>query len=329
MTQISTPGPSDARDDTPMLSVRDLSVRFPRSFGQTPVLDAISFDVRQGEAFGLVGESGCGKSLLSSAIIGLLPAAAKVEGEIMLEGRNLLALRPAERRSLFGTTVAMIYQDALSSLNPGMTIGAQLGQACRHLRRRQPSELLELVGLPASRTILDSYPHQLSGGQRQRALIALGLAGEPKLLIADEPTSALDVTVQAQIIDLLGQLRKDLGFSLIFVSHDLGVVAETTDRVGVMYAGQMVESGLTSRMLTAPRHQYSAGLIGASRSLEERRERLLQIAGNVPPPMAFPSGCRFRNRCFAASDLCATRPIREQSGDAMLACFHPHEGVAA
>jgi peptide/nickel transport system permease protein len=226
--------------------------------------------------------------------------------------------------------MAMIYQDALSSLNPAMTVRAQLKQVVRRGGRRTPAELLELVGLDPART-LSSYPHELSGGQRQRVLIAMALSRDPRLIIADEPTTALDVTVQAQVIELLLRLRAELDFALVLVSHDLALVADVTDRVVVMYGGQIVETGVTSALVGAPAHHYARGLLGSVLSLESGAERLTQIHGVVPSPADFPSGCRFADRCPAATDVCRTEaPRLEGQGDRhSVACHHPALDIAA
>ncbi|MDW5595528.1 dipeptide/oligopeptide/nickel ABC transporter permease/ATP-binding protein [Conexibacter stalactiti] len=318
-----------AADRGALLQVDDLTVRFPDVYGPVPLLSSISFDVREGEVVGLVGESGCGKSLTGLALLGLLPDNAEVTGSIRFRGQDLLSIPPRERRRLLGGEIAMIYQDALSSLNPGMTVGQQLRQVCRRGARRTPEELLELVGLSAA--LLGSYPHQLSGGQRQRVLIALALARDPALLVADEPTTALDETIQAQVVDLLRELQAELGFSVVLVSHDLALVAELADRVLVMYAGQLVEAGAARRVVDAPGHPYTDGLLGAIRSLEEGRERLAQIDGVVPPPGAFPSGCRFAGRCARETAECrvAAPPMLDTGDERFLACYHPVVPVAA
>ncbi len=305
----------------PILSVANLRIGFDAG---VDIVDGISFDVRPGEVLGLVGESGCGKSLTALTVMGLQPGNARVTGEITFDGEQLLTMPRKARRKLLGHDMAMIYQDALSSLNPAMTIKAQLKQVTRRGGRRTPAELLDLVGLDARRT-LTSYPHELSGGQRQRVLIAMALSREPKLIVADEPTTALDVTVQAQVIELLLRLREELGFALILVSHDLALVADVTDRVVVMYGGQIVETGTTATLVGAPAHHYARGLLGSVLSLESGAERLTQIRGVVPSPADFPAGCRFADRCPMATAVCRTdTPALE--GDARLhavACHHP------
>ncbi|MEV4169855.1 dipeptide/oligopeptide/nickel ABC transporter permease/ATP-binding protein [Nonomuraea sp. NPDC049709] len=287
------------------------------------VVDGIGFEVRPGEVLGLVGESGCGKSLTALTIMGLQPRDARVSGHVRFDQRELLSESKRARRRLLGHEMAMIYQDALSSLNPAMTIKAQLKQLTRRGGRRSPTELLELVGLEARRT-LSAYPHELSGGQRQRVLIAMALSREPKLIVADEPTTALDVTVQAQVIELLLRLREELGFALILVSHDLALVADVTDRVVVMYGGQIVETGVTATLVGNPAHHYARGLLGSVLSLESGAERLTQIRGVVPAPADFPPGCRFADRCPMATDVCRTeRPVLEGDAEHAVACHHP------
>ncbi|MGW0458151.1 dipeptide/oligopeptide/nickel ABC transporter permease/ATP-binding protein [Streptomyces tendae] len=318
--------PPVAEDAADLLVVRDLSIRFPDRYGDTRVVDGISFTVREGETLGLVGESGCGKSITSLAIMGLLARNAEAGGEIRYRGRDLLKLAPKERRALMGPEIAMVYQDAMSSLNPSVLIGTQLKWLTSRGGTRTPAELLELVGLSPERT-LRSYPHELSGGQRQRVLIAMALSRSPRLLIADEPTTALDVTVQAQVVELLVRLRDELGFAMILVSHDLALVGDLAHRVAVMYAGQVAEAGDTRALLTDPAHHYSRGLLGSVVSLESGAERLHQIRGVVPAPKAFGAGCRFASRCAAATDLCATTPPtatdRDAGLDHLVACHHP------
>ncbi|MFI9646227.1 dipeptide/oligopeptide/nickel ABC transporter permease/ATP-binding protein [Streptomyces sp. NPDC052040] len=310
-------------DGPPVLAVEDLAVGFPGRHGGVDIVDGISFGVRPGEVLGLVGESGCGKSLTALTVMGLQPRGARVRGHIRFGDRDLAAEPMRLRRRLLGHEMAMVYQDALSSLNPAMTIRAQLAQVVRRGGRRSPAELLSLVGLDPGRT-LRSYPHELSGGQRQRVLIALALSRDPRLVIADEPTTALDVTVQAQIVQLLLGLRAELGFALILVSHDLALVADVTDRVVVMYGGQIVESGVTADLVAAPAHHYTRGLLGSVLSLESAAERMTQIRGVVPAPADFPAGCRFADRCPRASGLCrTTAPAPAGTPAHTAACHHP------
>ncbi|GAB3486275.1 dipeptide/oligopeptide/nickel ABC transporter permease/ATP-binding protein [Nocardiopsis coralliicola] len=320
-----TPGPPPVPDGAPgLLSVRDLRISFPGVHGAAPVVDGVSFDVRAGETLGLVGESGCGKSLTGLALMGLLPPEARVEGQLLFDGRDLLALSARERRAISGPELAMVYQDALSSLNPSVMVGAQLRQLTRRGGKQSPAELLDLVGLAPERT-LRSYPHELSGGQRQRVLIAMALSRSPRLLIADEPTTALDVTVQAQVVELLGRLRDELGFAMVLVSHDIALVAEMSHRLAVMYAGQLAESGTVRDLLVHPRHHYARGLLGSVLSLEAGAERLHQIPGVVPAAHDFGPGCRFADRCPAADDACRTEPPAPTTAGPghSYACVHP------
>ncbi|MET8243031.1 dipeptide/oligopeptide/nickel ABC transporter permease/ATP-binding protein [Streptomyces sp. NPDC005202] len=307
----------------PVLAVENLAIRFEGRHGGVDIVDGISFEVHPGEVLGLVGESGCGKSLTALAIMGLEPKGARVRGQVRFGRRELLAEPMRARRRLLGHEMAMIYQDALSSLNPAMTIRAQLKQVVRRGGRRSPAELLTMVGLDPART-LRSYPHELSGGQRQRVLIAMALSREPKLIVADEPTTALDVTVQAQVIELLLRLREELGFALVLVSHDLALVADVTDRVVVMYGGQIVETGVTADLVEAPAHHYTRGLLGSVLSLESAAARMTQIKGVVPSPADFPAGCRFADRCPLASEICrSTAPALLGSRTHTAACHHP------
>ncbi|MEV7191193.1 dipeptide/oligopeptide/nickel ABC transporter permease/ATP-binding protein [Streptomyces sp. NPDC093510] len=307
----------------PVLAVTGLTLSFPQRHEGVDIVDGISFDVRPGEVLGLVGESGCGKSLTALTVMGLEPKGARVGGRVTFDGQELTGLPMRARRRLLGHDMAMIYQDALSSLNPAMTVRSQLKQVVRRGGRRTAHQLLDMVGLDPERT-LRSYPHELSGGQRQRVLIAMALSRDPKLIVADEPTTALDVTVQAQIIQLLLRLREELGFALILVSHDLALVADVTDRVVVMYGGQIVETGVTADLVEAPAHHYTRGLLGSVLSLESAAQRLTQIKGVVPSPADFPRGCRFAERCPLASEVCRTT-TPELMGEAAhsTACHHP------
>ncbi|MFB7888165.1 dipeptide/oligopeptide/nickel ABC transporter permease/ATP-binding protein [Cellulosimicrobium cellulans] len=316
-------------DAEPLLEVRNLSIRFPRH-GDVAVVDDVSFSVRPGETMALVGESGCGKSITSLAVMGLLDPSAQISGEIRYGGKDLLAMGNRERAALRGTEIAMIYQDALSSLNPSMLIRSQMKQLTRRGGTRTAEELLELVGLDPQRT-LKSYPHELSGGQRQRVLIAMALTRDPKLVIADEPTTALDVTVQAQVVALLDELRQKLGFAMVFVSHDLALVAEIAHRITVMYAGQVVEQAPTSALLADPRHEYTQGLLGAVLSIEQRSTRLHQIPGTVPSPRDFPTGDRFAPRSSRTDRGLDVRPVlRAVDADGQhLVATPPDEPVGA
>ncbi|ELP68694.1 ABC transporter, ATP-binding protein [Streptomyces turgidiscabies Car8] len=307
----------------PILAVENLTIGFAARHAGVDIVDGISFEVHPGEVLGLVGESGCGKSLTALTVMGLEPKGARVTGQVRFNQRNLLTEPMRVRRRLLGHEMAMIYQDALSSLNPAMTIRSQLKQVVRRGGHRTPEELLGLVGLDPDRT-LRSYPHELSGGQRQRVLIAMALSRDPKLIVADEPTTALDVTVQAQIIELLLRLREELDFALILVSHDLALVADVTDRVVVMYGGQIVETGVTADLVGAPSHHYTRGLLGSVLSLESAAVRMTQIKGTVPSPADFPKGCRFADRCPMATEVCrTTAPDLLGAAAHLAACHHP------
>ena len=304
----------EARTDVPpILEVKDLCIKFPRH-GDVNVVDHVSFVVRPRQTMGLVGESGCGKSITSLTIMGLLDPKAKVSGEILYDGQNLLNMDQKQMNALRGREIAMIYQDALSSLNPSMLIKAQMKQLTKRGGTRTAEELLELVGLDPKRT-LDSYPHELSGGQRQRVLIAMALTRDPKLIIADEPTTALDVTVQKQVIDLLNKLQKELGFAMVFVSHDLALVAEVANSITVMYAGQVVEQGPVSDILCHPVHEYTRGLLSSVLSIEAGGTRLHQVPGSVPSPKDFPEGDRFTPRSSHPDKVSQLRPVLKRVSD--------------
>lgn len=291
----------------PLLDVRDLRVSFPNAHGDVDIVDGVNFTIRPGETMGLVGESGSGKSVTSMAIMGLLPKTARVRGTATLEGKNLLDMNTRQLNEMRGREMAMIYQDALSSLNPSMLIKSQMAQLTKRGGTRSAEELLELVGLDPKR-MLKSYPHELSGGQRQRVLIAMALTRDPKLVIADEPTTALDVTVQKQVVELLNKLREELGFAMLFVSHDLALVAQLAHKITVMYAGQVVEQGTTTEVLTDPRHEYTQGLLGSVLSIEAGADRLHQVQGTVPSPREFVAGDRFAPRSSTPEIGLAEKP---------------------
>ena len=281
----------------PLLQVKHLSINFEHH-GDVHVVDDVSFEVRPGQCMALVGESGCGKSITTKVIMSLTDDDENVTGEVLFDGKDLLKLTKEQHRQLLGHEIAMVYQDALSSLNPSMLISAQMKQLTSRGGTRSAEELLELVGLDPKRT-LESYPHELSGGQRQRVLIAMALTRDPKLVICDEPTTALDVTVQKQVIKLLNELQDKLGFAMIFVSHDLALVAEVASEITVMYAGQVIEQAPTKELLTNPIHEYTRGLLGSVLSIEEGAKdgsRLHQVPGSVPSPQDFPRGDRFAPR---------------------------------
>ena len=298
----------------PILQVKNLSIGFPRH-GDVHVVDNVSFDVRPGQCMALVGESGCGKSITTKAIMNLLPDSARIQGQILYKGKDLLKLSKEEHRKLLGHELAMVYQDSLSSLNPSMLISAQMKQLTSRGGTRSAEELLELVGLDPKRT-LESYPHELSGGQCQRVIIAMALTRNPSLVICDEPTTALDVTVQKQVIKLLNDLQKQLGFAMIFVSHDLAL-AEVASEITVMYAGQVIESAPTKELLTNPIHEYTQGLLGAVLSIEAHDgSRLHQVPGSVPSPADFPKGDRFAPRSSHPTVGLDVHPILKPVPDA-------------
>lgn len=315
-------------DAAPLLEVRNLSIGFPRH-GDVDVVDDVSFTVRPGETMALVGESGCGKSITSLAIMGLLDPRARISGQILFDGKDLLAMSPSERNALRGHDIAMIYQDALSSLNPAMLIRSQMKQLTSRGGTRSAEDLLRLVGLDPERT-LASYPHELSGGQRQRVLIAMALTRNPRLVIADEPTTALDVTVQAQVVELLNNLREELGFAMVFVSHDLALVAELAHRITVMYAGQVVEQAPTHDLLVQPLHEYTRGLLGAVLSIEAGSDRLHQVPGTVPSPRDFPKGDRFAPRSSNPDRGRGVAPVRRRvDGTDHYYAAHPDDAPVA
>lgn len=297
----------------PLLRVKNLSINFDHH-GDVNVVDNVSFDVRPGQCMALVGESGCGKSITTKVIMSLTDADEHMTGEVLFDGQDLLKLTKEEHRQLLGHEIAMVYQDALSSLNPSMLISAQMKQLTSRGGTRSAEELLELVGLDPKRT-LESYPHELSGGQRQRVLIAMALTRDPKLVICDEPTTALDVTVQKQVIKLLNDLQSQLGFAMIFVSHDLALVAEVASEITVMYAGQVIEQAPTKELLTNPIHEYTRGLLGSVLSIEEGAKdgtRLHQVPGSVPSPQDFPKGDRFAPRSSHPTLGLDVHPVMKQ-----------------
>jgi len=295
----------------PLLSVRDLSV----AFGRNTVVEGVSFDLAPGEILGVVGESGSGKSVTALSIMRLIPAPGRVTGRIDFAGQDLMALPEARMREIRGRDIAMIFQEPMTSLNPVFTCGDQVMEALVHHRgldragaRAEALKLLKLVEIPSAERRLDDYPHQLSGGMRQRVMIAMALACRPKLLLADEPTTALDATIQAQILDLLRGLQRELGMAVILITHDLGVVSEVAHRVLVMYAGRVVETSPAAEVFARPLHPYTEGLLASIPRLEGPIERLDAIPGQVPAPDAMPAGCRFAPRCRYAEPACAASP---------------------
>ncbi len=314
----------------PVLSVRHLRFEFVTRRGILTALDDISFDIARGEVLGIVGESGAGKSLTGSAIIGLIDKPGRLAGgEIWLKGERIDHLPPEAMRKIRGRRIGMIFQDPLTSLNPLFTVGDQLVETIRtHLdlsaeeAQARALALLVEVGIPAPEHRIHAYPHEFSGGMRQRVVIALALAAEPDLIIADEPTTALDVSVQAQIITLLKRLCRERGTSVMLITHDMGVIAETADRVAVMYAGRIAEIGPVRDVIRNPHHPYAAGLMGAIPALGKRVGRLVQINGAMPRLNAIPPGCAFRPRCEKALERCATdRPDLMASGASQSACW--------
>jgi peptide/nickel transport system ATP-binding protein len=291
----------------PLLTVRDLYVHFQTEDGLVKAVDGISYEVRAGEALGIVGESGSGKSVSSLTVMGLTRQSnARISGEVMFEGRDLLKASDKELRAIRGNDIAMIFQDPLSSLHPYYKVGWQLVEAIRTHRsgtskwaaRQRAIELLDMVDIPEPKARIDNYPHEFSGGMRQRAMIALALANDPKLLIADEPTTALDVTVQAQILDLIRRLQRELDTAVVIISHDLGVIAETAQEVAVMYAGRVVEHASTDTIFNRPEHPYTWGLIKSIPRLDSPRdEQLVPIPGRPPSLITLPGGCSFHPRC--------------------------------
>jgi oligopeptide/dipeptide ABC transporter ATP-binding protein len=305
---------------TPLLSVRDLSVSFATEGGRLQAVDGVSFDLAAGEVLAIVGESGSGKSVAAQTIVGLTRSPnARIEGRVELDGADLVAAGEDELRGVRGERVAMVFQDPMTSFNPVYRIGAQIVEAVRAHRdigedeaHRLAVEMLEAVGIPDASRRVDDYPHEFSGGMRQRALIAMALALEPEVLIADEPTTALDVTVQAQILELLGSLNRERGLATILITHDLGVVAEVADRVLVMYAGRVVEQGTLDQIFYDPQHPYTWGLLGSLTRLDAGRPRRLpQIPGAPPSLLALDRGCAFRPRCPHAYDKCVQLPPLE------------------
>jgi oligopeptide/dipeptide ABC transporter ATP-binding protein len=297
-----------------LLELRDLRTVFETADGTVRAVDGVSFRLPVGKTLGIVGESGSGKSVMSLSILRLLPSPPGriVGGEILFEGRDLRSLPEREMRSLRGKSIAMVFQEPMTSLNPVYSIGRQVGEVLElheHLdaraARKRSIELLQLVGIPAPERRVDSYPHELSGGMRQRVMIAMAIACRPKLLIADEPTTALDVTIQAQILDLLARLRRELGMGIMLITHDLAVVSEFVDEVIVMYAGMLVEQAPVADLFAAPLHPYTQGLLASAPMLHGGRRRLATIEGMVPNLAHLPTGCRFRDRCPQAIARCA------------------------
>ena len=316
--------------DTPLLAVEDLRTEIRTAKGPLMAVDGVSFTVRPGEMFGIVGESGSGKSVLGRTVMGLYTSGPSmtVSGKVVLNGTDVHALGAAGRRGLWRTDVGMVFQDPTTALNPVKKVGRHLTEGMRGMSRAaardRAEELLRLVGIPEPRRRLGQYPHELSGGMRQRVVIAVALAGEPALLIADEPTTALDVTVQKQILDLLGRLQHELGTAIVLISHNLAVVAGRADRVAVMYAGRLAELAPAADLFGRPRHPYTEALLGSVPRLGDPPHTVLQAIDGAPPDMAAPPpGCRFAPRCRYAAAECATAPPLVADGDRAVACHHP------
>jgi oligopeptide transport system ATP-binding protein len=315
-----------------LMEVKDLRVRFDGERGSVYAVNGVSYKLHEGETLGVVGESGCGKSVHSMAIMGLLPQPpAVVEGVVNFRGRDLLKLSRDEMRLVRGAEIAMVFQDPMTSLNPVLTIGRQITEALKlHLgmdneqARNRAAELLAMVGIPMAERRLDDYPHQFSGGMRQRAMIAMALSCNPQLLIADEPTTALDVTIQAQILDLVRRLRDKIGMSMIWITHDLGVVAGLADTLQVMYAGFIVERGPVRELFRDTRHPYTKGLLGSLPRLDLKHQKLSSIFGSPPDLRTEPVGCPFAPRCPYIVDTCIreTPPLEPAEGG------HPEHLVA-
>ena len=316
----------------PLLRVLDLRTSFFTSDGEVRAVDGVTLDIEEGQTVGLVGESGSGKSVTALSVIRLLAGGTGriVGGEVLFGGRNLTAVSEDEMRQIRGNEISMIFQEPMTSLNPVMSIGDQIAETIRLHRkatkrqaRERAVEMLRLVKIPEPEKRARAYPHELSGGQRQRVMIAIALACTPKLLIADEPTTALDVTIQAQILELIGELQARLGMAVLLITHDLGVVAERTNRVAVMYAGKIVEHAAPDAIFKQPLHPFTAGLINSMPGPGAPKRRLQAIPGMVPSPLDWPSGCHFRDRCGRADSRCAATqpPLLERAPGHWVACF--------
>ncbi len=322
----------------PLLSLDDLKTWFRVEGGIAKAVDGVTYHVHGGDTLSVVGESGCGKSVTALSIMGLLPCppSIKAGGEVLFEGRDLRQARESELRAIRGNDIAMIFQEPMTSLNPVYRCGEQIAEALRLHKKMTRSEaheyavhMLDKVGIPNPSKRVDEYPHQMSGGMRQRVMIAMALSCDPKLLIADEPTTALDVTIQAQILELMSQLKEDFGTAILFITHDLGVVAEISDKVAVMYAGKVVEYADVFTLFERPSHPYTNGLLRSLPSIEGRSAEVLDtIPGVVPSPLEWPSGCRFRNRCPVARERCGQEEplLRDVGNEHTVACHAVEEG---
>jgi peptide/nickel transport system ATP-binding protein len=311
-----------------ILELDAVSVDYRTRSGVVSAVSDVSLHIRSGETFGLVGESGCGKTTLSMAVMGLLPPAARVSGQIRFKGTDLVTMPETQRRRLRGDAVSMVFQDPVTSLDPTFSIGSQIAETVRAHRdvsraeaRERALQLLNDVGIPDAAARFDDPPHRLSGGMRQRVVIGAALVNEPDLLLADEPTTALDVTIQAQILDLLESMQERLGSTVLLITHDLGVVAQVCDRVGVMYAGQMVEVATTEELFRAPKHPYTRALLDALPTRSHRTGELNVIEGSVPDLAHPPAGCRFADRCAHRMDVCERTPELVSAGGSAVACW--------
>ena len=316
----------------PLLDIKNLSVDFHLKRGVLTAVQDLSLSISEGETFGIVGETGCGKSVTALSILRLVPTppARIAQGELIFEGEDLLRKTAREMEKIRGRKISMIFQEPMTSLNPSLTVGTQIGECyqvhlghSKKVARDCTENVLAMVRLPTPKTLADRYPHELSGGMRQRVMIAMALACEPKLLIADEPTTALDVTIQAQIIELLQELQEKFKMALIFISHNLGVVARLCDRIGVMYAGSMVEQAEKKILFTRPQHPYTIALLNAIPRPELRDESLHAIPGTVCNLFDPPPGCKFHPRCVKAQEICRAERLKQTLGGTLAACHYP------
>ena len=334
--------------EAPLLEIKDLVTEFRTEQGTIRAVDGVSYAIPAGKTLGVVGESGCGKSVTALSVMRLIPnpPGRIASGTVLHNGRDLLELSPAEMRQIRGNKISMIFQEPMTSLNPVYTVGDQVAEAVRlHQGKTKQQaldiaiEMFRLVGIPSPSDRVHNYPHQMSGGMRQRVMIAMALACKPDLLIADEPTTALDVTIQAQILDLLRSLQQELKMSIMLITHDLGVVAETCDEIVVMYAGRIVEKASAAELFTAPKHHYTAGLLRSVPTYDdatgdeadiETRQRLQEIPGMVPALFELPTGCKFQDRCPRVADLCRSQePALVTIGSSQVRCYFPLESDSA
>ncbi|PKR77866.1 peptide ABC transporter ATP-binding protein [Halalkalibacillus sediminis] len=321
----------------PLLEIKDLQVRFKSDEGSVTPVNGVSFNVKEGETVAVVGESGCGKSLTSLSILGLIPPPGEIsDGSIHFQGKDLASLNKKQMRKLRGNEISMIFQEPMTSLNPVFTIGNQMLEVIKlhqNLEKKQATkkavEMLDLVGIPDPEKVIKRFPHQLSGGMRQRVMIAIALSCNPKLLIADEPTTALDVTIQAQILNLMKNLKDKFNTGVVLITHDLGVVAEVADRVVVMYGGEVVEEATVHELFEDPVHPYTRGLLSSVPKMTGAVEELGAIKGSVPNPSSMPKGCKFHPRCPLATDLCVEEhpKLEETTPNHFKRCFHTEGGV--